>query len=59
MILPGRVALVKWALAEGCPRQSYTNMNYTNMARAPLAPCFFTLRTTLQPVQLETQIDAT
>ena len=32
VILPGSAALVEWALAEGCPRQSYTYMEYTNMA---------------------------
>ena len=28
MIAPGSVALVKWALAEGCPRGGYYNMDH-------------------------------
>merc|ERR1719506_1681881 len=34
VIGPGRGALVKWALAEGCPRESSQSELYGTMARA-------------------------
>ena len=34
VILPGGLALVKWALAEGCPREGYVGIRQDNMATA-------------------------